>query len=453
MKRLLFGCVLALVAAFASAVLLSVGGCGGADSSSPPTTVSRTEVRAGNGLIAFAHLEGGLGDISVVSPDGSGRAVLVKGGADELYPAWSPDGTKLAYTTDETPDQASSANGDIVVIDADGSNPVNVTDRSDGDLETDNWYPSWAPDGRQIAYMRRIATDTFDFESENEELPDIYVVNVDDSDRRNITMTPDVLEVAPEWSPSGSEIAFIRGDAMGQSLHLSVIDVDGSNSRELTEVSWPPMRGTNGYLPWIEGLSWSPDGTKIAFSDADYGDTWNVHVFVINADGTGRRDLTAGQPGSSVDPEWSPDGRQIAFVTDRDGDKALYVMDADGSNPQRITGSNSRVGEPDWQPIPRNGGEDSGKGAGADARAPETSIDQDDQAYAERFGLRLPATHTASPPPPTSRCRTRAGWFWLPGAGGRLLSVACDGCRGRASRQVPRCVLGSSDRSRRRPTL
>ena len=352
MKRLLVGCVLALVAVFAPAVLLSVTGCGGADSSSPPTTVSRTEVRADNGLIAFVHGDGGLGDISVVSPDGSGRAALVNGGADELYPAWSPDGTKLAYTTDETGSSVFS-HGDIVIVDADGSNSVNVTDRSDAVPETDDWDPSWAPDGRQLAYMGTVAPDTF--ESENEELPDLYVVNIDGSDRRNITSTPDVFEVAPEWSPGGSEIAFISGDNTGQSLHLSVINVDGSNPRELTDVRWGPMRGTNGFLLWIYGLSWSPDGSQIAFSDSvsDDGDTWNVHVFVINADGTGRRDLTAGQPRSSLDPEWSPDGRQIAFVTDRDDDEALYIMDADGSNPQRITGSNSRLGFPDWQPIPR----------------------------------------------------------------------------------------------------
>jgi TolB protein len=358
-----------LFAALTSAMLVSVvlSGCGGSDESiraetGAPETSITTETAAHNGMIAFAQGEGGLADISVVNPDGSGRAVLVESGADELFPAWSPDGTKLAYTTDET-ESGSSSHGDIIVIDADGSNRLNVTDRYDGvpdpsdpgnvwGLKSDDWDPTWSPDGTQIAYMGMIGADTF--ESGDEQLPDIYVVNVDGSDRRNLTSTPDWIEVAPEWSPDGKQIAFMSEDINQDSLTLSVISADGSSRRSLTDLDWQPYRGTNGYLLWISGLSWSPDGTRIAFSDrATTGnDSWPVHLYVINADGTGRRDLTEAQPGSALFPAWSPDGTKIAFVTDRDDDEALYVMDADGSNPRRIAGSPTRLGFPDWQPIP-----------------------------------------------------------------------------------------------------
>jgi Tol biopolymer transport system component len=265
-----------LLGVFTSAILVSfvLAGCGGSDESigtetGAPETSITTET-AHNGVIAFAQGEGGLADISVVNPDGSGRAVLVASGADELFPAWSPDGTKLAYTTDET-ESGSSSHGDIIVVDSDGSNRLNVTDRYDGvpdpsdpgnvwGLKSDDWDPTWSPDGTQIAYMGMIGPDTF--ESGDEQLPDIYVVDVDGSDRRNLTSTPDWIEVAPEWSPDGKQIAFMSEDINQDRLTLSVIGADGSSRRSLTDLDWQPFRGTNGYLLWISGLSWSPDGTR-----------------------------------------------------------------------------------------------------------------------------------------------------------------------------------------------
>jgi Tol biopolymer transport system component len=322
---------------------------------------------AENGLIAFAHGEGGLADISVVSPDGSGRKVLVASDADELWPAWSPDGTKIAYTTDESGmDRESMAvfsHGDIVVMNADGSAPISITERYDGVpdphsadswklLKSDDWDPTWSPDGEEIAYMGVIAPDTWE---SSDALSDIYVVKSDGSARRNLTNTSDIMEVAPEWSPSGSRIAFISVNVLEfmqkGTFSLSLIDTDGSDRQEVTKLTWFPFRGTNGYLDWIYGLSWSPDGTKIAFADsAQSSDA--VHVFVMNADGSERQDITHDHPGASLNPAWSPDGRKIAFITDRDGDEALYIMEADGSKPHRVTGSNTRLGFPDWQPIP-----------------------------------------------------------------------------------------------------
>lgn len=316
---------------------------------------------AENGLIAFAHGEGGLADISVVNPDGSGREVLVATEEDELWPAWSPDGAKIAYTTDESGlDRESMAiysHGDIVVMNADGSAPISITERYDGvpdpdaedgwpRLKSDDWDPTWSPDGEEIAYMGVIAPDTSEG---SEDISDIYVVKAEGSDRRNLTNTKNVMEVAPEWSPDGTRIAFVSLSMTG-AFSVSVINIDGTDRQELTTLEWFPLRGTNGYLSWIYGLSWSPDSAKIAFADSA-ASGGEVHIFVMNADGSERQDITDDHPGASLNPTWSPDGRKIAFVTDRDGDEALYVMDADGGNPYRVTGSDTRLGFPDWQPL------------------------------------------------------------------------------------------------------
>ncbi len=93
--------------------------------------------------------------------------------------------------------------------------------------------------------------------------------------------------------------------------------------------------------------SWSPDGRKIVFVSERDG---NFEVYVMNADGSGQRNLTR-HPGHDSAPAWSPDGRKIAFTTKRDGNFEVYVMNADGSGQQNLT----RNPAPDRSPSGRPG--------------------------------------------------------------------------------------------------
>lgn len=93
-------------------------------------------------------------------------------------------------------------------------------------------------------------------------------------------------------------------------------------------------------------VAWSPDGRKIAF--VSYRDG-NMEIYVMNADGSGVTRLT-NHPGSDAHPAWSPDGRKIAFQSDRDGNSEIYVMNADGSGVTRLTYSPAYDGEPAWSP-------------------------------------------------------------------------------------------------------
>ena len=97
---------------------------------------------------------------------------------------------------------------------------------------------------------------------------------------------------------------------------------DGSGLRNLT----PKPVGA------YAAPAWSPDGRKLAFvSDRD----GNSEVYVMNANGSGQRNLTR-NPAFDADPAWSPDGRKIAFVSNRDGSYGVYVMNADGSGQRRL---------------------------------------------------------------------------------------------------------------------
>jgi Tol biopolymer transport system component len=97
--------------------------------------------------------------------------------------------------------------------------------------------------------------------------------------------------------------------------------------------------------------SWSPDGRRLAF--ATEGTDGQSDIYVMNADGTGRRQLTR-SPGDDTAPAFSPDGRTIAFETNRDGNYDIYVMDADGANPRRLTTDPASDRAPAWSPDGRS---------------------------------------------------------------------------------------------------
>jgi hypothetical protein len=156
----------------------------------------------------------------------------------------------------------------------------------------------------------------------------------------------------PSYSPDGTQIAF-RGDLdlaePSGDEELYVMNADGTNIRRLT---------SNG--DFDSAPSWSPDGKRILFERAPAGtftpgvEAQEKDVYVMRADGTHVRRLTD-SPGIDEGPEFSPDGTKIAFSSARDGQQELYVMDADGSNPRRLTDNPARDESPDWQALPFDG--------------------------------------------------------------------------------------------------
>src|SRR6266508_4623457 len=132
------------------------------------------------------------------------------------------------------------------------------------------------------------------------------------------------------WSPNGKQIAFLTR------TELWVMKADGTGRRMLLQA---PDR-TN------RDIAWSPDGRRLAMARHD-GD-WEI--FVVNLDGGGTRELTHNQRADDRDPSWSPDGRAIAFTSDRDGNTEIYVMNGDGSAQRNISRSPGDDHSPVWGP-------------------------------------------------------------------------------------------------------
>lgn len=147
----------------------------------------------------------------------------------------------------------------------------------------------------------------------------------------------------PVWSPDGARIAF-QSDRDGQ-LDIFVMNADGSGRTNLTE--HPAVDGGQPALgAGASNITWSPDGERIAFVTERDGDS---EIYVMDADGANPINLT-NHPGFDASPSWSPDGGQIVFESSRDLDSEVYLMNADGSNPVNLTNRPGPDGQPAWSP-------------------------------------------------------------------------------------------------------
>jgi TolB protein len=270
-----------------------------------------------NGVIVAAQQpDGGPLQLVSVNPDGSNRQVIHTRVAGETwFPAWSPDGTKLAVAV--FPFDAPRA---IWVMDADGADRVKIA-------EEDNISrASWSPDGSEIAY----AADTAQGSS-------IHVISANGTGDRLIGDTmqgKDYFSVS--FSPDGTQLLFDKGTDSG--FGIFVMDVDGSHVRRIST-------GTSDYNP-----SWSPDGTRIVFTRQEAGA--ESDIFMMDPNGSNIIRLTNDGAGvTNLDAEWSPDGEQIAYVQGvTGGPGSVVVMNADGSHP--VTILNGGVIGISWQPLP-----------------------------------------------------------------------------------------------------
>ena len=219
-------------------------------------------------------------------------------------------------------------NWGLYVMDADGSNVLRLTDN-----QTRVARFSWSPDGTRIAF----AAQRYGQKSH------IYVI---DADGRNLIQLTNNAggNRNPSWSPDGRRIAFTSNDT-GE---IRVMDVDGSNVTKLTDF------GGGDYAP-----KWSPDGSRIAFFSYRSG---QYEIYVVDVAGGDPIQLTTSRwtlPGTlpsgagvgSAEPNWSPDGKRITFMSSRDdGISRIYSVSADGGEPTRITQNTVDCLYPAWSP-------------------------------------------------------------------------------------------------------
>ena len=247
--------------------------------------------------IAFETQRGRFGDyeVYVMAPDGSCLTNLTSSWADDVAPAWSPDGRHIAFVSvrDTLSGKLDLESGEIYVLDFDPltGRAVGEARRMTDSPAADGW-PAWSPNGDQIAFHSDRGGDF-----------DIWV-----------------MDAAPlEGSPEAC-------DTCG---------TGGSNPVNLTN------HPGDDRFP-----AWSPDGARIAFASDRDG---SYDIWVMDADGSGLVKLTD-SPARDRYPIWSPDGTRLTFNTDRDGNQEIYIMDASGNDLVNVTNTPYIEGLADWSP-------------------------------------------------------------------------------------------------------
>jgi TolB protein len=321
----------------AATVVLLAAGCSGG---SPPRSSVTSDVHASptarqatgppirlsalHGRITFSAGASWREDIFVVRADGSRLRRLTRSPAADFDPAFSPDGSLVAYRHQSGDDDTS----EIFVMNSDGTGSHAVTRNHTG------WGPTWSPDGRVLFNSWLDDLSTFR----------AATVRADGSGYRRI---PGHIYVEyPAWSPDGTRIAFMSPGSGtfggGSEYDVYVMGADGSHVRRLTDAPGP-----DGFP------AWSPDGTTIAFSttrdDCGNGDAPDCRttgdigpyqeIWLMDADGSHQRRLstTFGQFA-----DWSPDGRYLVFAP------GLNIIRPDGTGEVALRVTPHEPEFPDW---------------------------------------------------------------------------------------------------------
>ncbi|MHB8628938.1 MAG: choice-of-anchor Q domain-containing protein [Aggregatilineales bacterium] len=270
--------------------------------------------------IAFTSKRDGHAQIYLMNPDGSNQFNISQNTFNESQPAWSPDGTQLTFVSDR------DGNSEICVMNTDGNNQHCLTNEATADKKPNpklpqDYEPTWSSDGQRIAFV-----------STRSGSPDIWAMNADGSNPLDLTQSVGNND-QPAWSPDLKSIVFVS-DRDGNS-EICVMDASGFNQRCLTNEGTRTKK-PDKTRPMDSHPVWSPDSQRIAFVSTRERNR-NRQVFVMNADGSNPINVIK-KISSDDQPSWGPDGQSLVFTSNRDGLLVdIYVTSLNGNTQTRLT--------------------------------------------------------------------------------------------------------------------
>ncbi|GEM_PF-1944600 len=303
-----------------------------------------------------------INNIWVVKTDGSGimpLTHLTASGIAAMNGVWSPDGTKVVFSSAQALDQTDTANTlntyNLWVMNADGSGLTPLTTSQNS--ASKNFIPAWSPDGTKIVFYASYALDGTDAANVNN-TQNIWIVNKDGTGLRPLTrLTASHSDcILPQWSPDETKIVFSCRRALDGSdaanvnntQNIWVMNADGTGVLSLTRLT--------AINTFAQTASFSPNGNKIVYQSSRVLDGTDQalsartsNIWVMNVDGTGSMPLTNQTEidCSSTVPNWSPDGSKVAYHSDRalDGSNSpnlnltfnIWVTNVDGTGSVPLT--------------------------------------------------------------------------------------------------------------------